>query len=302
MSERAASTLKGLAWTGPFFIGFFAFMLLPAILSLFYAFTDYSVLEKPVWVGLANFREMWTDATLWQAARNTILYTLATALGSTFLAVAIAILIESARSTPKHARWLAPLAEVTRTVVFAPTLVPVVAAALAWLWVLNTRNGTVNAALSLLGITGPDWIGSSAWALPSIVLVSLWSIGSYVLIHGAALRGVPATLYEAATIDGAGLWSRFRHVTLPMISPAIVLNIVMSLIWSLQAFAVPLVMTRGGPGNATLTYAMHVYSNAFVYSRMGYACALAWVQFIVTLALVTGFLALSSRFVYTRGA
>ena len=292
------STVRGLAWTAPFFIGAGAFMLLPAALSLWYAFTDYSVLEPPVWIGLDNFREMLHDQALRQALINTALFCGATVVGSTLLSVLVAYLIERGSARGGGTRVLA---ETARTAAFAPTLVPIVAAALAWLWVLNTQKGTVNALLSPLGLR-PDWLGTSSLALASIVMVSLWGVGSYVVIHSAAIRGVPPSLHEAATIDGCGSWGRFRHVTLPMISPAIVLNVVMSTIWSIQAFAAPLVMTRGGPGNATLTYAMHVYNNAFVYSRMGYACALAWVQFLLTLALVGTFLRLSSRMVYTRGS
>jgi len=277
-------------------------MLLPVCLSLAYALTDYSVLEAPVFIGLDNFREMFHDATLRRAVSNTAVYALATVVLSSCVSVLTAVLIERASAS----KALAPLAGLTRVVVFAPTLVPVVAAALAWLWTLNTQKGPVNAVtspiLALVGQAPIDWLGSSSWAMASVVLVSLWGVGTYVVIYGAAIRGVPAALYEAATIDGCSSWGRFVHVTLPMISPAIVLNVVMSLIWSLQAFAVPLVMTRGGPGDATLTFAMHVYNNAFVFSRMGYACALAWVQFMVTLALVALVLRLSRGLVYARGA
>lgn len=298
MNAEAVKTLKGLSWVGLFFVGFAAFMLLPAGLSLYYAFTDYTVLERPVWIGLDNFREMAGDAALVRAIVNTVLFCGGTVVGSTLVSVAVAYLIERAKA---RGGTMGALGEVARTAAFAPTLVPIVAAALAWLWVLNTEKGTLNGILGVVGVK-PDWLGSTSWALFSMVLVALWGVGSYVVIYGAAMRGVPTALYEAATIDGCGSWGRFFHVTLPMISPAIVLNVVMSIIWSIQAFAAPLVMTRGGPGNATLTYAMHVYNNAFVYSRMGYACALAWVQFVVTLILVAAFLKLSSRFVYTRGA
>ncbi len=296
------TSLRPLLWVGPFFVGFAVFMLLPVCLSLAYALTDYSVLEAPVFIGLDNFREMFHDATLWRAASNTAVYALATVVLSSCVSVLTAVLVERASAS----RPLAPLAGLTRVVVFAPTLVPVVAAALAWLWTLNTQKGPVNAVLTpilaLVGQSPVDWLGSSSWAMASVVLVSLWGVGTYVVIYGAAIRGVPPALYEAATIDGCGSWGRFIHVTLPMISPAIVLNVVMSLIWSLQAFAVPLVMTRGGPGDSTLTFAMHVYNNAFVFSRMGYACALAWVQFMVTLALVALVLRLSRGLVYARGA
>lgn len=299
MTGETSRTLRGLAWTGPFFAGFAVFMLLPAALSIFYAFTDYSVLEAPVRVGLDNFREMLRDQSLGQAVRNTVLFSGGAVLGSTIISIATAYLIERAKA---RGGVVAGLGEVTRTIAFAPTLVPIVAASLAWLWVLNTEKGAVNQGLRFFFDWGPDWIGSSSWALVSIILVSLWGVGSYIVIYGAAMRGVPASLYEAATLDGCGSLRRFFHVTLPMISPAVVLNVVMSIIWSLQAFAAPLIMTRGGPGNATLTYAMHVYNNAFVYGRMGYACALAWIQFLATLVLVGVFLKLSKRFVYARGA
>jgi multiple sugar transport system permease protein len=291
MANRS-SHLRGWIWSSPFLIGLALFTLLPAALSIAYSFTDYSLLDPPVFVGLDNYREMLADPALARATLNTFLFCLLNVSLGTILSVAIALLLEQRL----------PFSALARLVVFLPTLVPVVAGSLGWMWVLNADQGVLNRSLAFLHLPTPNWLGDARFALPAIVLVSLWSIGSAVVIAGASLRDVPPALYEAALLDGAGPVRRLRHVTLPMITPALTLNIIMSLIWSTQAFAAPLIMTRGGPQNATLTYAMHVYNNAFVFGRMGYACALAWVQFIATALLVALALKILSSFSHTRPA
>lgn len=268
-------------------------MLAPLVMSLWTSLTDHSLLDKPVYVGLDNYRELVRDPLVWRAAWNTLVYTvLAVGLG-TALSLGVAVLLEQKL----------PGSGVVRSIVFLPTLVPIVAAALAWSWMLNTKDGPVNRAMGAVGFaeaSRPDWLGSTRWAMVSVVMVALWTVGSFVVIYSAAIRGVPRSLYEAAVIDGAGPVRRFFSVTLPMISPAVAFNTVMSVIWSLQAFAVPLVMTRGGPEDSTLTFAMHVYNSAFMFGRMGYASALAWVQFLGTLVFVLIGLRLSRRLVHAR--
>lgn len=269
------------------------FLLAPLGLSAYTSVMDHSLLDKPVYVGLENYRELLSDPLAWRAARNTALFTLLSVSLGTALSLLVALLLG-------QRLWLSGLA---RAVVFVPTLVPVVAAGLAWSWVLNTQNGPVNELLGAVGVprsARPDWLGSAPWAMGSVVMVALWTVGSFVVIYTAAMRGVPATLYEAAMLDGAGPVRRFVSVTLPMISPAIAFNTVMSVIWSLQAFAVPMVMTRGGPEDSTLTFGMHVYNSAFVFGRMGYASALAWVQFAVTLVFVLIGLRMSRGLVHAR--
>lgn len=290
MNRPLPDTLRGLLWISPWILGTLVFLVVPVAMSVRYSFTDYSLLEPPAWVGLDNYREMASDALFWRALRNTAVYALACTLLGTALSVAIAALLER----PLR------LAGFVRAVVFLPTLIPVVAASIGWLWLYNGQYGLLNTLLSKIGLRGPDWLGDPRWAMPSLVLMSLWSIGSAVVISGAAIRQVPASLYEAADLDGMGPWSRFRHVTLPLISPAVLFNAVMGLIWGLQVFAVPLIMTKGGPDNATLVYSMYVFRSAFEYGRMGYASALAWVQFLITLALTGLALLIARRRVYAR--
>lgn len=291
----------GVLWISPWAAGFIAFMLLPALLSLYYSFTDYSLLETPVWVGLANFRELFGDSMFRIAVGNTLYYAFAAVILSTMVSVGVAALLE------RRLRG----ASLVRAIVFLPTLVPVISACVTWGWLFNSKLGLFNTILEPLGPVArwlgakswpPDWLGDPRLAMPSFIFMSLWTIGSAMVIYSAALKDVPRSLYEAADLDGAVGFRRFTSVTLPMISPAILFNAIVSLIWSLQIFAPPQVITKGGPENSTLVYQMYVYSNAFVYGRMGYACALAWIQLVVTLLLTLGVLGLSRRFVYYRAA
>ncbi len=287
-----AELARGLLWISPWVVGLVLFTGAPAALSLYYSLTDYSLLEPPVFVGLDNYRELAGDAMFWTVVKNTLVYALGSVVGGTLLSIALAVLLER------------PLrgAAMVRAIVFLPTLVPAVSGAVCWLWLFNGRYGLFNSALGRLGVSGPDWLGDPRMAMPSLIAMSLWVVGSAVLVYGAALRGVPASLYEAADMDGVSAWGRLRHVTLPMISPAILFNAVMSLIWSLQVFGAPYIMTRGGPENTTYSYAMYVYNNAFAYGRMGYASALAWMQIVGIVALTLGVLRLTRGFVYYRAA
>lgn len=286
------SAAYGALWVSPWAVGFLVFMLVPAALSLYYSFTDYSLLETPVWIGLGNFRELLSDAMFATAVGNTLYYALASVFLSTLVSVGIAALLE------RRLRGVG----LVRAVVFLPTLVPVISACVCWGWLYNSKLGLFNTLLARVGVHGPDWLGNKHLAMPSFIFMSLWTIGSAMVIYSAALKDVPRALYEAADLDGAVGPRRLRHITLPMISPAVLFNAVVSLIWALQIFAPPQVITRGGPENSTLVYQMYVYSNAFVYGRMGYACALAWIQLVVTLLLTLAVLGLSRRFVYYRAA
>lgn len=284
--------IVALPWIAPWLIGFIAFLAIPIAMSMWYSLTDFSLLEPAAYIGLDNYHELAGDPLFWRVTRNTLYYAIASAGASVVLSLAVAALLECR----VRGRSL------VRAVVFIPTLVPAVSGAVSWLWLYNPRIGLINAALAAVGVDGPDWLGSTSWAMPSLIVMGLWSIGSAVIVYSAALQDVPSSLYESATLDGVGRLGRFRHVTLPMVSPAILFNAVMSLIWSLQLFAAPHLMTRGGPEETTYTYSMYVYNNAFIYGRMGYASALAWLQIVVTLALTLVVLAIGRRFVYYRAA
>lgn len=292
MTRARRNILAGLLWCSPFLAGSLLFLAVPAAMSLAASFTDSSLIEPPNPVGLDNYREMLRDTLLRRVAINTLAFTLGSILIGAPLSVAIAALLEIP----------SPLRRLARSVVFFPTLVPVVAASIGWMWLYAPESGLLNRFLRALALPGVDWLGDARTAMPALVLMSLWCIGTPVVVYAAAMRAVPASLYDAAHIDGMSAPRRFLHVTLPMISPAILFNVVVSIVWSLQVFAAPAIMTRGGPGDATNVYALYVYRNAFDYGRLGYASALAWVQLLVTLALSLAVVALSRRLVYYRGA
>ncbi|MEY3232444.1 MAG: hypothetical protein RL689_2533 [Planctomycetota bacterium] len=292
MSSRLKDLAVGLAWVSPWLVGCVVFMLGPIAMSVYYSFTDYALVDAPVWVGLDNYRELAGDRLFIIAMRNTFAYAAMAVIMGTVASVAIAVLLE------QRLRGTA----LVRSLVFVPTLVPVVANCVVWLWLLNPEYGLVNRLFDAVGLSGPNWLGERVTALPTMAVMGLWVIGSPLLVCSAALKEVPASLYEAAELDGMGALRRFMHVTLPMISPAIFFNGLMSVIWSLQVLAPPMIMTRGGPDNATLTYSMYVYKTAFEFGRMGYASALAWVQILVTILLAAVVVVASRRFIHYRGA
>lgn len=291
MSARVG-TSRGLLWVGPWLAGFVLFTLAPVLVSLGASVTDWSLVERPVWVGLENYRELWGDQRFVGSVRNTVVFAAANAAGTTLLALAIALVLEA------RVRG----ASVVRALVYLPTVVPVVSACVTWVWLLNPETGPVNAALAGLGVSGPNWLGDRAWALMTLAATGLWVIGGPMMVCTAGLRDVPASVREAACLDGASRWGRFVHVTLPMLSPALVFNAVMSVIWSVQVFAPVVIMTPRGMEDATRTLSVFVYESGFGYGRMGYACAAAWVQILVALALAGAAAGLARRWVHYRGA
>jgi multiple sugar transport system permease protein len=188
-----------------------------------------------------------------------------------------------------------------RTVFFLPVLVPAVASSILWLWILNPQYGLINSLLyRALGIVGPGWIADEKWSKPSLVLMSLWGTGQAVVVYLAGLQEIPQQLYEAAELDGAGIWGKTRHVTIPMLTPVIFFNLVVGLIGAFQVFTQAYIMTDGGPANSTLFYMLHLYRYGFSYFRMGYASGLAWILFSVILSL-TLVLFKTSGWVYYGG-
>jgi multiple sugar transport system permease protein len=170
------------------------------------------------------------------------------------------------------------------------------------MWLYNDEFGLFNVILRAVGLPTPDWLGAEGWAMASLIIMGLWYVGGAMVIYLAALRDVPQALYDASAIDGVSPMRRFWHVTLPMISPAVLFNVVMGIIWSIQVFAVPYIMTKGGPDDATLFYTMYLYDNAFVFGRMGYASAMAWIQFLAIVVLTGGMFLLARKFVHYRAA
>jgi multiple sugar transport system permease protein len=267
----------GLAFISPWIVGFLAFTVYPVAASVYYSFCDYDVLTKPIWVGTLNYRDMLTDRVFWQSLGNTFYFAaFALPLGLIISLLVAVLLNQSVRGRP-----------VFRAIFFLPSLIPVVAASMVWLWILNGSFGLLNQALEWLHIRGPQWVADPKWTKPSLILMSLWACGNTVVIYLAALQDVPRSLYESAEIDGASAWVKFRHITIPMISPVIYFNLIMGIIGSLQVFAQAYVFFSGGggPNRSALFYAVYLFQNAFEYRQMGYACAMAWVLFLIILAL-----------------
>ncbi|HEX4055373.1 MAG TPA: sugar ABC transporter permease [Tepidisphaeraceae bacterium] len=286
---------KGLAFISPWLAGFAVFLLLPIIMSLYYSLCDYNLLQRPVFVGLENYRFLIHDAVFWLALKNTLYYGALSVPAGLGVSLALAILL--------NRRVIGQ--PFFRTIIFLPSLVPTIAAAILWKWLFNQKLGLINWALSplysLLHVQGPAWIDQPGWVIPSLALMSVWGVGNTVVIYLAGLQDVPRELYEAAELDGASGLKQLYHVTLPMISPVIFFNLVMAVITVVQVFDIPFMMTQGGPNRASYFYTYYLYDNAFSYLHMGYASALAWIQLLMVLALTGIAFWSSKKWVYYQG-
>ncbi len=295
MSPAAKRNLTGLLWVSPWLIGASAFLLLPMLMSGWYSLTDYPLLKPPVFIGLDNYKELLHDERFWLTVKNTAIFAAISIPLSTVLALALAGLL----ATPglKLRTWY-------QAAIFIPTLVPLIASAMIWFWLFNGDYGLVNRVLSALGVPPPNWLGDPDWAMPALVITSLWGIGQGVVIYVAAIAGVPASLYEAARLDGLGAVRRWRSITLPMISPVILFNVITLTIATLQVFAVPYVLFRNERGQRAegYFYSMYLYDNAFVYQKMGVASAMAWMQLLVVLVLTGIMFIASKKLVHYRAA
>jgi len=291
---RAREALWGYILVGPWLVGLVVFVAGPILASLALSLTKYDVIRSPEFLGLANYgRAFFEDELFWGSLERTFRYAIIAVpvglSGSLFLAV---MLNRALRGTTIY-----------RTMYFLPHLTPAVAAAILWQWLLHPEVGPVNYLLGSVGLPKPGWFASPQWALPSIVLVNLWMYwgGNNMLIFLAGLQGVPQEYYDASEVDGAGAWSRFRHVTLPMISPTIFFNLVLGIIGALKVFSLAYVATQGGPAWATWFFALHIYRWAFEYFEMGYASALAWIFAAVLMVFTLIQIRASRRWVYYAG-
>lgn len=271
--------LMGLLFTSPWIIGLTAFTVLPALASLYFSFCDFSVLNPPVFIGTANYTDLASDGVFWQSVWNTFVFAALFIPLSTALAISLAVLLNTA--TVARGAF--------RAIFFLPSLVPLVALGILWRWILNGEYGILNWSLQAIGLPMVNWMGNPATAKLGLVIASLWGVGNAVIIYLAGLQEIPRHLYEASRMDGANPVQRFVNVTLPMLGPSIYFNVMMALIGVLQIFALPYVMTdgAGGPLRSTTFYTMYLFDHAFVYLNMGYACAMAWVLFVI-ISILTG--------------
>lgn len=291
-SLRGREAATGYVFAAPWLLGLLIFTLGPIIASFALSFTDYPIVKAPQWVGFENYHTLLTDDPLfWTSLSNTLYYTMLVVPLNMALGLGIAILMNEPL----------PGMRLFRTLYYLPSVVSGVAVSVLWAWILNPDFGLINTLLGYIGLPGPPWLASDVWSKPSLILMSLWGVGGSMVIYLAGLQGIPAHLYEAAEIDGAGALSRFRHVTLPMMSPTLLFTLIVNTIGSFQVFTQAYVITGGGPVNSTLFYVLYLFRNAFEFFKMGYASAMAWILFLIILGLTFLQLRLARRWVYYEG-
>lgn len=291
----------GILFAAPWLIGFTVFLAYPLFASMYYSLCDYSVLKPPVYIGMENYQELFRDELFWKSLQNTLIYA-AMALPAGMLTALILALLLNAK-----VKGMA----IYRTIFFIPALVPQVSLAVLWLWVLNGEHGVLNTVIGAIHIPtpfgeihpkGPNWLTDPTWTKPSMVIMGAWGAGNAVLIYLASLQDVPQPLLEAAELDGANGWKKTLNVTIPMISPVILFNMVMGIIGTLQVFTVPYIMfPNGNPARSSYFYTAYLYDNAFKYHKMGYASAMGWIMFVLIVVLTFVSLRLSERHVHYQG-
>ena len=291
-AARRRSLLLGLLFVSPWLVGFVALNLYPFAASFYYSLTQYSILSQPVWIGLENYQNLFTqDPEFWNSLGNTLYYTVfAVGLG-TVLAIGMAMLLNM------KVRFVS----VYRTIFYLPAITPLVASSIVWIFLFNPQYGLIDAALQAINLPTIGWLSDPLWAKPALVIMSLWGVGGAMVIYLASLQDVPQDQLEAASLDGASKMRQFWHITLPAISPVILFNLITGMIGSFQYFTQAYVMTNGGPGDATVFYSLQIYRQAFQFFKMGYASAMAWILFVIVMVATLLIFRTSARWVYYGG-
>lgn len=291
MNPATKRNLTGYAFISPALIGFVVFCLFPMFFSLYISMTDWNLKTVPNFVGLQNYVDMFSDQVALKSIRVTFYYTLLSVPIFNIYALFMANLLNT------KIKGLSAI----RTIFYIPSIVPVVAASAIWMFIFNPYNGLLNQIISAFGVTPQMWIYSPKQVIPCLAVMSAWTSGGTAIIYLAALQGVPKHLYEAVDIDGGNLLHKLVHVTLPMISPVIFYNIIMSTINSMQVFTQPYIMTNGGPTNNSLSLVLLIYKRAFEQTTMGIACAMAWFLFVVLGIITVINFVTSDKWVYYGG-
>lgn len=283
----------GLLFASPWIVGFLFFTLYPLLASFYYSLHVYTTFGREMtWVGLDNFKQLLFDDDLfWVSLYNTIYIVFIGIPFHILIALLLALMLNL------NLRGVA----FYRTIFYLPTIVPIVATSVLWMWVFNPEYGLINSLLEIVGIHGPGWLTDPSLSKPAMILMGTWTIGGTLVIFLAGLQGVPQQLYEAAMIDGANAWQRVLNVTLPMLSPIIFFNLIIGVIGGFQTFTQAFIMTSGGPLDSTLFYALYLYRNAFEYFKMPYASAMAWLLFLVIMLVTIVIFRTSSYFVHYEG-
>jgi multiple sugar transport system permease protein len=284
--------ITGLLFVSPWLIGFLLWTAWPVLSSIYYSFFRYDLITKPIFLGLGNYIEIFTDdPRFWKVVWNTIFYVgLSVPLG-----VISAFLIANLLNAKLAGRSF------FRAVFYIPAIVPAICVAMVWLFIYNVQYGVINSMLKALGQPIIPFLSNPQLSKPSLIVIHIWAQGTAVVIFLAALQDVPRSLYEAATVDGANAWHKFRNITIPMTSPIILYTAVLGLIGGFQIFLLPYLLTNGGPAASTEFYAMHLYRSAFELFRMGKASALAWLMFVVVAAFTVLLFRTSGRWVFYGG-
>ena len=290
MNKLERTNLRnGLLFVSPFIIGFTIFYLYPFIATFYYSFTFYSLAGTPRWMGLLNYKELFLHDDLFiTSVYNTFYYAGLFVPLSLVVGLIVALLL----NTSIKGR------SVFRMIYFLPSIIPFAAMGVLWVWILNARYGIINETLRALGLPAPRWFSDPNWSKPGYVIMSIWASGQTIIILLAGLTGVPRQLYEVAELDGANWFHKTVYVTLPMLTPAILFILIISVVWSFQIFTRAYIMTNGQPANSTLFYSLYLYRVAFRYFKLGYGCAMAWILFIIVFFLSLSIFKTSVRWVY----
>jgi multiple sugar transport system permease protein len=291
LSPRARRNIEGYLFISPWVIGFVAFILGPFIFSLFLSFSEWGIGAPPKFVGLANFEKMLNDELFWKSLGVTLTFVLVSVVFRVSIALGIASLLS--KNVVGHRFFQAGF--------YLPVMFSGVILGVVWAWMFPSDYGLINDLLRRVGIPGPRWLSDPTLALISIIMMSMWRIGGMMVIFLAGLKDIPEELYEAADIDGANAWRKFYAITIPMLTPIVLFNLVMSMIQSFQVFGEVQVLTAGGPYNSTLVYMLYLYRQAFTYLHMGYGSALAWVLFVLIISATLLLLRSSRSWVYYGG-
>lgn len=286
---------QGMLFLLPWTIGFLAFTLYPMVASLVYSFSIYHSKQPLEWVGIQNYAQLLKDDLFWKSLSNTIFLVgigvPMTLLASFFCAVLLNLKVRGL--------------SIYRVIYFLPSIVPTVASTILWKWILNPQTGILNTLLGYIGVQGPNWMSNPVWSKPGLILLGLWGMGNTIVIYLSGLQDVPIHLLEAAELDGANWWQRLWHVTIPLVSPITLFNLITGVIFMFQYFTQAYVFRGfqglGYPLNSTLFYSVYLYQSGFLWLKMGYASAMAWILFIVILICTLLLLKVSERFTYYAG-
>ena len=289
---KRRETLEFYLYISPWIIGFLVFMLYPLLSSLYYSFTRYEIGGHPVWIGLRNYIEMFSDPRYLNSIKVTFIFALASVPGLSIVALALALILS------QKLRGI----NIFRSIYFMPSVMPMVALSLTFFYILRPESGPLVGLLAIFGFKSPGWLAEEKTALLTIILINMWvSFGSQMVIYLAGIKGIPQELYEVADIDGAGSLAKFWNVTIPMLSSTIFLNLVMGIIGAMQVFDLPFVMTKGGPNDVTRTYMIHLYNRGWVEIQMGSGSAMGWILFIIIMAITLLVIRSSQAWVYYEG-